>query len=119
MKKPARAPLTPTDLPVGILLAAGFGKRFDATGTRNKLLEVLPDGRTVAWRSARTLAAALPNSIAVVRPGNAALAEELRRGGCRVVEAPDAEAGMGVALRQKLCGQDFSCNIGSPRTTMF
>ncbi|CAG2154500.1 Nicotine blue oxidoreductase [Cupriavidus campinensis] len=99
MKKPARAPLTPTDLPVGILLAAGFGKRFDATGTRNKLLEVLPDGRTVAWRSARTLAAALPNSIAVVRPGNAALAEELRRGGCRVVEAPDAEAGMGVALR--------------------
>ncbi|MNV67903.1 Purine catabolism protein PucB [compost metagenome] len=53
----------------------------------------------MAWRSARTLAAALPNSIAVVRPGNAALAEELRRGGCRVVEAPDAEAGMGVALR--------------------
>lgn len=99
MKKPARAPLTPTDLPVGILLAAGFGKRFDSTGTRNKLLEVLPDGRTVAWRSARTLAAALPSSIAVVRPGNAALAEELRRGGCRVVEAPDAEAGMGVALR--------------------
>ena len=29
MKKPARAPLTPTDLPMGILLAAGFGRRFD------------------------------------------------------------------------------------------
>lgn len=99
MKKPARAPLTQTDLPTGILLAAGFGRRFDPAGTRNKLLEVLPDGRTVAWRSARTLAAALPDSVAVVRPGNPELAEELRRGGCRVVEAPDADAGMGVALR--------------------
>lgn len=99
MKKPARAPLTPTDLPMGILLAAGFGRRFDPAGTRNKLLETLPDGRTVAWRSARTLAAALPASIAVVRPGHPELAEELRRGGCRVVEAPEADAGMGAALR--------------------
>ncbi|SDC43372.1 molybdenum cofactor cytidylyltransferase [Cupriavidus sp. YR651] len=99
MTRPARAPLTTTDLPTGVLLAAGFGRRFDPAGQRNKLLETLPDGRTVAWRSARTLAAALPNSIAVVRPGNPALNEELRRGGCRVIEAPDAEAGMGMALR--------------------
>ncbi|WP_343657158.1 nucleotidyltransferase family protein [Cupriavidus sp.] len=99
MSRHAHAPLTQTDLPTGILLAAGFGRRFDPAGLRNKLLETLPDGRTVAWRSARTLAAGLPNSIAVVRPGMPELAEELRRGGCRVIEAPEAEAGMGAALR--------------------
>jgi molybdenum cofactor cytidylyltransferase len=99
MSKHARAPLVQSDLPTGILLAAGFGRRFDPAGLRNKLLEKLPDGRTVAWRSARTLAAGLPNSIAVVRPGMPELAEELRRGGCKVVEAPEAEAGMGAALR--------------------
>ncbi len=31
------APLLRTDLPTGILLAAGFGRRFDAAGKRNKL----------------------------------------------------------------------------------
>ena len=50
------APLLRTDLPTGILLAAGFGRRFDAAGQRNKLLEMLPGGRSVAWRSARTKA---------------------------------------------------------------
>ncbi|RZT43175.1 nucleotidyltransferase family protein [Cupriavidus agavae] len=99
MTKPARAPLTQTDLPTGILLAAGFGRRFDPAGLRNKLMEKMPDGRTVAWRSARTLAAGLPHSIAVVRPGHPELSEELRRGGCKVVEAAEAEAGMGAALR--------------------
>lgn len=93
------APLSDSDLPTGILLAAGFGRRFDPAGTRNKLLEKLPDGRTVAWRSARTLAVALPTSIAVVRPGHAELATELRRAGCRVVESTAAEGGMGAALR--------------------
>lgn len=99
MSKSSRAPLGPSDLPTGILLAAGFGRRFDPAGLRNKLLEKMPDGRTVAWRSARTLAAGLPDSIAIVRPGMPELAEELRRGGCKVVEAPEAEAGMGAALR--------------------
>jgi len=99
MTKSARAPLTQTDLPTGILLAAGFGRRFDPAGLRNKLLEKMPDGRTVAWRSARTLAAGLPNSIAIVRPGHPELSEELRRGGCKVVESAEAEAGMGAALR--------------------
>jgi len=93
------APLILTDLPTGVLLAAGFGRRFDATGTRNKLLQTLPDGRTVAWRSARTLAVALPATIAVVRPGQDELAAQLRHAGCRVIESAAAEAGMGAALR--------------------
>ncbi|NUO84668.1 MAG: nucleotidyltransferase family protein, partial [Cupriavidus sp.] len=36
------APLLHTDLPTGILLAAGFGRRFDTAGKRIKLLELLP-----------------------------------------------------------------------------
>jgi len=84
--------------PTGILLAAGYGRRFDASGRQNKLLARLPDGHTVAGRSARTLAATLPGALAVIRPGHPALAHELRAAGCRVLEAPAAEAGMGAAL---------------------
>ncbi|WP_454719970.1 MULTISPECIES: nucleotidyltransferase family protein [Cupriavidus] len=85
-------------LPTGILLAAGYGRRFDASGRQNKLLARLPDGHTVAARSARTLAAALPGALAVIRPGHPALAAELRAAGCGVLETPAAEAGMGAAL---------------------
>ncbi|MFN3594797.1 MAG: FAD:protein FMN transferase, partial [Thiobacillaceae bacterium] len=51
-----------------------------------------------AWHAARALCSALPGSIAVIRPGHAALAEVLRDAGCRVLESRDAEAGMGSAL---------------------
>lgn len=99
---PANGPLNgainAAELPTGILLAAGYGRRFDAAGQRNKLLATLPDGHTVAGRSARTLAGVLPGALAVIRPGNAALAAELRRAGCRVLETAAAEAGMGAAL---------------------
>lgn len=82
----------------GILLAAGYGRRFDPDGRRSKLLAALPDGGTVAGRAARTLATALPGSIAVIRPGHAALAAELQAAGCIVLESSDAERGMGSAL---------------------
>lgn len=51
--------------PVGILLAAGRGRRFDPSGTRNKLLQPLPNGEPVAVASARALLAVLPKVIAV------------------------------------------------------
>lgn len=82
----------------GILLAAGYGRRFDPSGHSSKLLATLPDGRSVAWHAARALCSALPGSIAVIRPGHAVLAEVLRDAGCRVLESRDAEAGMGSAL---------------------
>jgi len=82
----------------GILLAAGYGRRFDPSGRSSKLLAALPDGRSVAWHAARALCSALPGSIAVIRPGHEALAAELRDAGCRVLESRDAEAGMGSAL---------------------
>ncbi|RLK35740.1 nucleotidyltransferase family protein [Cupriavidus plantarum] len=92
-------PLTTGDLPTGVLLAAGYGRRFDPAGVRNKLLQTMRDGRTVAWRSARTLAVALPATVAVVRPGQDELAAQLRHAGCRVIESAAAESGMGAALR--------------------
>lgn len=87
---------------VGILLAAGKGKRFDASGQRSKLLQTLPSGEMLAVASARTLRSLLPQVIAVVRPGAEALAAALRDVGCEVVQCADAERGMGVSLAYAL-----------------
>ena len=39
----------------GILLAAGYGRRFDPEGRQDKLLASMADGRPVLWHSARAL----------------------------------------------------------------
>lgn len=82
----------------GILLAAGFGRRFDPSGRTSKLLAPLGDGHSVAWHSARALCSALPGSLAVIRPGQTTLAAQLESAGCRILESGEAEAGMGSAL---------------------
>jgi molybdenum cofactor cytidylyltransferase len=82
----------------GILLAAGYGRRFDPSGRSSKLLAELPDGRSVAWHAAHALCSARPGSIAVIRPGHETLSAELRDAGCCVLVSRDAEAGMGSAL---------------------
>lgn len=82
----------------GILLAAGFGRRFDPTGRDSKLLARLPDGQPVAWHSARAMLASLPETYAIVRTDDDALAEVLRAAGCTVVAVPEARDGMGHAL---------------------
>ncbi len=82
----------------GILLAAGLGRRFDPGGMRDKLLQPLADGRPLLWHSARALCAALPGSIAVVRPGSLERMRWLREAGCAVLECPAAELGMGSGL---------------------
>lgn len=83
---------------VGILLAAGRGKRFDPTGVENKLLQRLPDGRTVAAASAQKLLEAGLPALAVVRPGTDALAAQLVSLGCEVTVCPDADDGMAASL---------------------
>lgn len=83
---------------VGILLAAGSGRRFDATGARNKLLQTLPGGDTVVAASARSLLAALPKVIAVVGPVDTGVAAQLEALGCEVTVCPDAGTGMGASL---------------------
>jgi molybdenum cofactor cytidylyltransferase len=92
-------------VPLGILLAAGRGTRFDPSGEQNKLLARLtrgPDaGEPVAFAAARHLCAALPRVIAVVRPdgaGAAELARLLTLAGCEVFASEDAQRGMGASL---------------------
>ena len=83
---------------VGILLAAGRGRRFDPSGLADKLLQRLPDGHAVVVASAQTLLAVLPRVIAVVPPADRGVAAALRALGCEVTVCPDADTGMGASL---------------------
>ena len=81
-----------------ILLAAGYGSRFDPLGVRNKLLQPLPDGCAVAVASAASLLAIMPQVLAVVRPEADQLRAELQAIGCEVVSCVHAADGMGATL---------------------
>lgn len=83
---------------VGILLAAGRGARFDATGQLNKLLQPLANGEEVAVAAARNLRAALPTVLAVIPPGSDRLAEKLADAGCEVTVCRQADEGMAASL---------------------
>ena len=83
---------------VGILLAAGRGRRFDPEGCRNKLLQTLPNGDPVVVASARNLLASLPRVVAVVAPDDCGVAEALRALGCEVTVCPGADSGMAASL---------------------
>ena len=83
---------------VGILLAAGRGRRFDPEGARNKLLALLPSNEPVVAASARALLAVIPRVIAVVAPGDDAVGQVLRGAGCDVVVCDDADRGMAASL---------------------
>ncbi|NEX61242.1 nucleotidyltransferase family protein [Noviherbaspirillum galbum] len=87
---------------VGILLAAGRGSRFDPEGARNKLMQPLADGGTVAVRAAAAMLGALPRVLAVVRPGADVLAVALRAAGCEVSCCAEASEGMGASLRHAI-----------------
>jgi len=83
---------------VGILLAAGRGRRFDPSGLRDKLLHPLADGEAVVVASARHLLAVVPRVIAVVPPRDRGVAAALRALGCEVTVCPGADTGMGASL---------------------
>ncbi|MEE7626886.1 nucleotidyltransferase family protein [Methylobacter sp. Wu8] len=80
---------------VGILLAAGAGRRF---GADNKLTRSLPDGDLVAVRACRNLLASTDKVLAVVRPGGGELTALLQAEGAEVRVCSDAEQGMGASL---------------------
>jgi molybdenum cofactor cytidylyltransferase len=82
----------------GILLAAGKGARFDASGARNKLLQALPSGSTVAVSSAQTLLSVLPSTLAVISPSNDALVSLLYLVGCATTICQNAHEGMASSL---------------------
>ncbi len=77
-----------------ILLAAGSGSRFGG----DKLLHPLPDGTPIGVAAARNLLAAVPDVVAVVRPGDFPLADLLEQEGCYVTVCPHAARGMGASL---------------------
>jgi molybdenum cofactor cytidylyltransferase len=88
---------------VGILMAAGRGRRFDPQGLRNKLLQPLPGGdELVVVASARKLLATLPRVVAVVPPGDGGVGALLAALGCAVTVCPDADSGMAASLTQAL-----------------
>jgi molybdenum cofactor cytidylyltransferase len=83
----------------GILLCAGASTRFGAP----KLLALARDplsGRElpVAVLAARHLREACADTLAVIRPGDAALREALESAGCQVLESARSAAGMGESL---------------------
>lgn len=85
----------------GILLAAGFGRRFQSEmeSQLDKLLASLPnDDKPILWHSANALISALPNSIAVVQPHQTARVQLLQALGFSIVESQRAEHGMGYAV---------------------
>jgi molybdenum cofactor cytidylyltransferase len=83
---------------VGILMAAGRGRRFDPQGQLNKLLQLLPSGEPVVAASARKLLAALPRVVAVVPPDDGGVALLLAGLGCDVTVCAEADSGMAASL---------------------
>ncbi len=79
---------------VGLLLAAGQGRRFGA----DKLRQPLADGTPVAVAAARALKAACPESIAVLRPEQDELAGLIEAEGLTVIRSAAAHDGMGHSL---------------------
>lgn len=78
----------------GILLAAGHARRFGS----NKLVAALDDGTPVVVASARRLAAAVDDVLAVV-PGEGGLVESLLAAeGIATQRCPEARHGMGHSL---------------------
>jgi molybdenum cofactor cytidylyltransferase len=82
----------------GVLLAAGYSKRFGS----NKLLRPLPAGpeagTPIGLAAARHLLEALPESIAVIKPRAQKLGKLLRDAGCKTVVCKNAGEGMGTSL---------------------
>ncbi len=83
---------------VGILLAAGSGRRFDPSGANNKLLELGPGNDPIALASARAMLAVLPKVVAVVPSVDGGVAVALRAVGCDVTACLDAQRGMAISL---------------------
>lgn len=87
---------------VGILLAAGRGRRFDPSGVQNKLLQPLADGPhaglPVVVAAATNMLAALPRVLAVVRADDTQVARALGALGCEVRVCHDADTGMAASL---------------------
>lgn len=93
-------------MPVGVLLAAGLGRRYDPTGECLKLLQPAAVGShaglPIVVAAARNLRSAVTRTLVVVRPEDhphqLQLHDLLRQEGCELVVCQRAEDGMGASL---------------------
>lgn len=84
---------------VGILLAAGRGRRYaGATTGQDKLLAPLTDGTPVVMAAVASLQAATSRIVAITRADNERVAALLVQAGCEVVMADPGADGMGDSL---------------------
>lgn len=84
---------------VGLLLAAGHGRRFAAIAPgQDKLLAPLAPGLSVAQAAATALCAATGRTIAVTRADQTALRTLLASAGCEVLVVGPEANGMGDSL---------------------
>lgn len=83
----------------GILLAAGFGRRYAKLSQgENKLLALLSNNTPIAKTSAAALQTAVDQVIAVVRPDSNELTNLLQDQGCLIIETHESNNGMGLSL---------------------
>ena len=96
---------------IGILLAAGFSRRF---GLADKLLQRLPDGQIIAIVSAKNLINAVPSSFAVVRPENKKLSRLLKNTGLEVIfcHENDQEMADSLVTAIQASGNSIAANDG-------
>jgi molybdenum cofactor cytidylyltransferase len=90
---------------VGLLLAAGQGRRFGG----NKLLQPLDDGTPMVLASASPLHAVLTETVAVVDDADGEVARLLAQEGLQVVCNPQARKGVGTSIA---CGVAASRHAG-------
>lgn len=84
---------------LGILLAAGYGRRFQAQQPQgNKLLAPLANHLSVAATSLHNLRQAVDHVIVVIRPDSTELHKQLAQPNCTIVESELAHTGMGASL---------------------
>ncbi len=93
----------------GILLAAGKGKRFDASGNINKLLQLLPSGMTVAGSSAKNMLSVLPGTLAVISASGNSLVPLLELAGCEISICLNAQDGLASTLVHALRHAPDNC----------
>ena len=88
----------------GILLAAGRGRRFDASGQQDKLQQKLADGKSVAQHSALHMLAALPGCevLVILRPEHESLAAQFSGLPVSCLVCAEADAGMANSLKHAL-----------------
>lgn len=83
---------------LGLVLAAGRGRRFDPSGQQQKLAAVLPDGESVLRASCRRLLPWVDALLVVIGPHSARLLPPLDGLAVQAIVCPDADQGLGTSL---------------------